>query len=110
LAYRLMMWWRNSNTEPSAWALLALTVVVSTLTFIGEAVGIGIAFHVSPWMVLQTAFDFDLEFLDIRPGWLVLAAGLCVVGVDIVRSRMRKPKSRPAKPASAPVKPMREVA
>jgi sulfoxide reductase heme-binding subunit YedZ len=110
LAYRIMNWWRNTNAEPSAWALLGLSVAVSVLTFIGEAVGIGIAFHVSPWMVLGMAFDFDLEVLDIRPGWVVLAAGLCVVVVDIVRSRMRKRTARPAKPAPAPVKPMREVA
>ena len=60
-------------------------------------------------MVLQMAFDFDLESLDIRPGWLVLGAGLCVVAVDIVRARQRRPKSRSAAPARVPVKPMQEV-
>ena len=66
-------------------APLAGAAVVAGLTFIGEAVGIGIAFHVSPLMVLQMAFDFDLETLDIRPGWLVLVLGLCVVVLDVVR-------------------------
>jgi hypothetical protein len=36
--------------------------------------------------VLQTAFDFD-DLTMIRPGWLVLGAGLIVVVVDLVRAR-----------------------
>jgi sulfoxide reductase heme-binding subunit YedZ len=109
MGYRLLIWWRKSRNEPPATALLALTVVVAALTFMGEAIGIGIAFHVSPLMVLQMAFDFDWENLDIRPGWLVLAAGLCVVLIDVVRAGRRKPTAR-GKPAPAPIKPMREVA
>src|SRR5262245_36552040 len=105
LGYRLILWRRKAGGEPSAWTLLALTVVVSVLTFLGEAIGIAIVFNTTPWRVLQTAFDFDLEYFEIRPGWLVLAAGLCMVAVDFVRARQRKPKARPA-----PVKPMRELA
>ena len=58
----------------STLSLLGLSVAVSLLTFAGEAVGIGIAFHVSPLRVLDTVFDFDA---GIRPGWQVLAAGTC---------------------------------
>ncbi len=108
LGYRLILWRRKTSDEPSAWALLALTVAVSVLTFLGEAIGIAIVFNTSPWRVLQMAFDFDLENFDIRPGWLVLAAGLCAVVVDVVRARQRKPKVRSVAPA--PVKPMREPA
>jgi sulfoxide reductase heme-binding subunit YedZ len=111
LGYRLIVWRRSASDEPSAWALLGLTVAVSALTFACEAIGIAIAFNTSPWMVLQTAFDFDLEYLDIRPGWLVLGAGLCVVAIDVVRAWQRKPKGRAAARAPVPVKPpMREVA
>jgi sulfoxide reductase heme-binding subunit YedZ len=92
--YRFLMWSRKTNDEPSAWTLLALTLVVSALTFLLEAIGIGIAFSVSPLMVLQMAFDIDLETFDIRPGWLVLAAGLCVVLLDVVRAWWRRPKSK----------------
>jgi sulfoxide reductase heme-binding subunit YedZ len=112
LGYRLIVWRRTTSDEPSAWILLALTVAVSVLTFVCEALGIAIVFNTSPWMVLQTAFDFDLAGFDIRPGWLVIGAGLCVVAVDIVRAWQRRPKSRgtaPAPPAPASVKPMREV-
>ena len=48
----------------------------------------------------------DLDTFDIRPGWLVLAAGLAVVVLDMVRSRLRKPRAR----APVPAKPMREPA
>jgi len=104
LGYRLMV--RGRSGEPSALMLLGLTVAVTALTFICEAIGIALAFNTTPWMVLQMAFDVDLETLDVRPGWLVLAAGLAVVVLDLVRSRMRKPRAR------APVagKAMREMA
>lgn len=83
LLYRLVVWWRGVP-ELSTPALLVLTIVVAALSFVGEAVGIAIAFHVSPLILLGTVFDFDA---GIRPGWQVLAAGLCVVVVDLIRSR-----------------------
>ena len=110
LGYRLIIWWRKTNDEPSAWILLALTVAVAGFTFICEAVGIAIVFNTSPWMVLQMAFDFYFEPFDVRPGWLVLGAGLCVVALDVVRASWRKPKPRSAAPAPLQAKPMREVA
>ena len=90
--------------------LLGLAVAVSALTFIAEAIGIAIAFSVSPLVVLETAFDVDLENLDIRPGWLVLAAGLCVVALDIVRARLRKPRPRPTAPARVQPREVQDVA
>ena len=93
IAYRLLAWWQDTS-ELSTLTLLALSIAVALLTFIGEAVGIGIAFHVSPLRVLDVAFDFDV---GIRPGWQVLAAGLAVVGIDFVRGRW---SNRPA-PARA---------
>ena len=59
IAYRLLIKFRKARTEPPTWMLLALSVVVAVLTFIAEAVGIGIVFNVSPLRVLQSAFDFD---------------------------------------------------
>ena len=53
IGYRLLIKFRNTRDEPPAWMLLALSVVVSALTFIAEAVGIGIVFNVSPFRVLQ---------------------------------------------------------
>ena len=94
LGYRLLAWWRDTN-ELSTLHLLGLAVVVSVLTFAGEAIGIGIAFGVSPLRVLNTVFDFDA---GIRPGWQVLAAGLLVVAIDAVRARWprRTPRVRTA--------------
>jgi methionine sulfoxide reductase heme-binding subunit len=90
IAYRLVAWWQGSG-ELSTLSLLALSVVVSLLTFAGEAAGIGIAFHVSPLRVLAVAFDFNA---GIRPGWEVLAAGLCVVAIDFVRARWPRRAAR----------------
>ena len=85
-----MAWWQGSG-ELSTLTLLALSVAVSALTFVGEAVGIGIAFHVSPLRVLDAAFDFDA---GIRPGWQVLGAGLVVVAIDFVRARWARQRPR----------------
>ena len=83
MAYRALAWWRDT-TELSTLNLLGLAVTVSALTFAGEAIGIAIAFHVSPLRVLGVAFNIDA---GIRPGWQVLAAGLAVVALDLVRAR-----------------------
>jgi sulfoxide reductase heme-binding subunit YedZ len=83
IAYRLVAWWQN-KTELTTLSLLALSLVVSILVFAGEAIGVGLAFHVSPLRVLSVAFDFNA---GIRPGWKVLVAGLLVVVLDAARAR-----------------------
>jgi sulfoxide reductase heme-binding subunit YedZ len=95
LGYRLLIKFRNARDKPPVWMLLALSIVIAALTFIAEAAGIGIVFNVSPLRVLQTAFDFD-DLSMIRPGWLVLGAGLIVVAVDVARARFSRPR-RPAR-------------
>ena len=89
IGYRLTLRLMRPKGELSPWMLFALTAAVAVLTFAGEAIGLAIAFKISPLRVLQTAFDFDLDL--IRPGWLVLGAGLCVVVLDLVRAWRRKP-------------------
>jgi methionine sulfoxide reductase heme-binding subunit len=90
IAYRLLAWWRGAG-ELSTLSLLVLSIAVALLTFAGEAIGVGIAFHVSPLRVLDAAFNFNA---GIRPGWEVLAAGLAVVALDFVRSRWGKRATR----------------
>jgi sulfoxide reductase heme-binding subunit YedZ len=85
IAYRVLAWWQGGG-ELSTLSLFGLAIAVSVATFLGEAIGIAIAFHVSPMRVLGTIFDFDA---GIRPGWQVLAAGLAVSAVDAVMSRFR---------------------
>ena len=80
MVYRLVAW---RVREPSTLVLFAMTIVVTLLTFFGEAVGIALWYKVSPMTVLSTVFDFDLA---IRPGWYVLGAGLAVCLLDLVRS------------------------
>jgi sulfoxide reductase heme-binding subunit YedZ len=89
VGYRLVLKVRNSRDEPPAWMLFVLSVVVAVLVFLCEAVGIGLAFNVSPLRILSMAFDFD--FYSIRPGWAVLAVGLAVTAVAFVRERMAPP-------------------
>jgi sulfoxide reductase heme-binding subunit YedZ len=85
IGYRLLLRYRGTSDEPPSWMLLVLSVAIAALTFVCEAVGIALAFNVSPLIILQMAFDFD--FYAIRPGWLVLGAGLVVVAVDVARAR-----------------------
>jgi sulfoxide reductase heme-binding subunit YedZ len=94
--YRVVAWWQETQ-ELSALSLLGLSIAVSILTFLGEAFGIALAFHVSPLRVLESIFDVGA---GIRPGWQVLAAGLAVVAIDVVRGwqhpRSRKPRQKAA--------------
>ncbi len=110
MGYRLIAWrWKRPGELPT-WVLLALSVAAAALTFAGEAIGIAIAFNVSPLVVLQTAFDFDLNNLDmVRPGWYVLAAGLAMVVLDFVCARWRSRRPRKPAPARAPAAPARET-
>jgi sulfoxide reductase heme-binding subunit YedZ len=85
ICYRLLAWWQQRN-ELSTVSLLALSFAVAALTFAGEAVGIGIAFGVSPLRVLEVAFNIQA---GVRPGWEVLAAGLVVTAIDFVRARWK---------------------
>jgi methionine sulfoxide reductase heme-binding subunit len=85
IAYRLLAWWQDTS-ELSTQSLLALALGVSIVTFIGEAVGIAIAFHVSPMLVLGMIFDFGA---GIRPGWQVLAAGLAVTAINAACGRWK---------------------
>ena len=106
MGYRLLVWRKTERGELSTWTLAGLTVAVTVLTFVAEAVGIGIVFNVSPLRVLEMAFDFHLD--SIRPGWLVFGAGMIVVAVDLLRSRFARQRS-PARPATA-AKPKAEPA
>ncbi len=55
IGYRLLVWWRKTGNELPTWMLLALSVMVAALTFIAEAIALGIQANVSPLRVLQAA-------------------------------------------------------
>jgi sulfoxide reductase heme-binding subunit YedZ len=92
IGYRIMTKRWAGRGELSTLALAGLAVVVAALTAIAEAIGIAIVFNVSPLLVLQTDFEFDVDFDMIRPGWLVLAAGLAVAALNFVCACLVKPR------------------
>lgn len=98
MGYRLLARWREGRGLTAPW-LAGLAVAAGVLTLLGEAIGIGIAFGVSPLTILGTAFDTDL---GIRPGWSVLGAGLAVALLDLGRGWMSARTSAPR--GSAPVR------
>jgi sulfoxide reductase heme-binding subunit YedZ len=95
MGYRLLIRFKTVRGELPAWKLLVLSVAIAALTFAAEAVGIGFVFNVSPLRVLSSAFDFD-DLTSLRPGWLVLVAGLIVVAIDLIRARFGPRRTRAA--------------
>jgi methionine sulfoxide reductase heme-binding subunit len=92
MGYRILVRLRRVRGELSTPALVGLSFAVAGLTFIAEAIGIAIVFNAPPLVVLQANLDFDVPLDMIRPGWLVLAAGLAVAAVNFVCARVVKPR------------------
>jgi methionine sulfoxide reductase heme-binding subunit len=97
MGYRIVVGLWKVRGELPTLALVGLSVAVAVLTFIAEAIGIAITFNVSPLLVLQADLEFDVDWDMIRPGWLVLAAGLAVTALNFACARLVKPRRiRPA--------------
>src|SRR5215471_16014705 len=92
IGYRIVVKLRKVRGELSTPALVGLSLAVAALTFIAEAIGIAIVFNAPPLLVLQANLDFDVPLDMIRPGWLVLAAGLAVAALNFVCARVVKPR------------------
>jgi len=92
MGYRIVVKLFRVRGELSTPSLVALSFAVAGLTFIAEAIGIAIVFNAPPLLVLQANLDFDVPLDMIRPGWLVLAAGLAVAVLNFVCARVVKPR------------------
>jgi sulfoxide reductase heme-binding subunit YedZ len=92
IGYRIVVKLRRVRGELSTPALVGLSFAVAGLTFIGEAIGIAIVFNAPPLLVLEANLDFDVPLDMIRPGWLVLAAGLAAAVLNFVCARVVKPR------------------
>ena len=100
MGYRIVVKLWKLRGELSTTALLGLSVAVAALTFVAEVIGIAIAFNAPPLLVLQANLDFDVDLDMIRPGWLVLAAGLAITVLDFVCARLVKPRRTRAAPGT----------
>jgi len=92
MGYRIVVKLWKVRGELSTPALVGLSLGVAALIFIAEAIGIAIVFNAPPLLVLQANLDFDVPLDMIRPGWLVLAAGLAVSALNFVCARLVKPR------------------
>jgi len=105
MGYRIVIRLWKVRGELSTPALIGLSLAVAALTFIAEAIGIAIVFNAPLLLVLQANLDFDVGLDMIRPGWLVLAAGLAVSALNFVCARLVKPRrSRIAPRAGEPAR------
>jgi sulfoxide reductase heme-binding subunit YedZ len=102
MGYRIIVRLRKARGDLPTLALAGLSVTVAAVVFIAEAIGLAIKFDISPLLVLETDVDFDVDLDMIRPGWLVLAAGLAVTALDFVCARLVK--QNPRQPSPAPRK------
>jgi sulfoxide reductase heme-binding subunit YedZ len=98
MGYRIIVKLWKVRGELSTPALVGLSLAVAALTFIAEAVGIAIVFNAPPLLVLQANLDFDVPLDMIRPGWLVLAAGLAAAALNFACARLVKPRRTRAAP------------
>jgi sulfoxide reductase heme-binding subunit YedZ len=107
MGYRIVLKLRKARGEPSTLVLVGLGVAAAAATVAAEAIGIAIVFNVSPLTVLGLNFDFDIDLDMLRPGWLVLAAGLAVAALNAVCAWARPPRRASAPPdkraAAAPM-------
>jgi len=99
MGYRIVIKLWKVRGELSTTALVGLSVAVAVLTFVAEAIGIAIVFNAPPLLVLQANLDFDVDLDMIRPGWLVLAAGLAVAALNFVCARLVKPRGKRVAPS-----------
>lgn len=107
VGYRLLAW-RRGETALTPVPLAVLAFVAAALTFVGEAVGIALAFKRPVYefasQFLGTIFDLDL---GIRPGWWVLAVGFGVAALDLVRGWAERRPARDARAATGRDRPAR---
>ncbi len=99
MGYRILVKLRRGRGELPTPALIALSLTVAVLTFAAEAIGIAIVFNAPPLAVLEADFDVDVSLDMVRPGWLVLAAGLAISVLNLICARMARPKPQQRRPA-----------
>ena len=104
MGYRLLARWRGEGALTPVW-LTILSLGAAILTMLGDfftivvQAGAPISFLLPPYV--DPAFQFD----PVRPAWWVLAAGLVVAVLDLVRGMLAAPRG--AAPRMRVVRPAR---
>jgi methionine sulfoxide reductase heme-binding subunit len=88
MGYRLIASRYGERIRVPVWALLLLALAAGSATAAGEAIYFFIAMGVDPLRIL--AVDFSLD-VGIRPGWIVLAAGLAALALAAWRRMAKRP-------------------
>jgi methionine sulfoxide reductase heme-binding subunit len=88
MGYRLIASRYGERIRVPVWALLMLAFAAGSATAAGEAIYFFLARGVDPLRIL--AVDFSLD-VGIRPGWIVLAAGLAALALAAWRRMAKRP-------------------
>jgi sulfoxide reductase heme-binding subunit YedZ len=99
IGYRIVARLREGRGELPTVVLVGLSLAVAALTFAAEAIGIAFAFNRPVLAILELNLDFDVDLDMIRPGWLVLGAGLAAAVLNAGCARLAGAKPRPRRAA-----------
>jgi sulfoxide reductase heme-binding subunit YedZ len=83
MGYRIISWMTRPRLASSPVTLFALSFMASVLTMVGEAAGYMLFTPVDGMKVFDANFTF---VAGIRPGWIVLIAGVTVAVLALLRS------------------------
>ncbi len=87
LAYRLVAWRKKSRAGLSAPWLFGLAPAIALITAFGEALYYNLVNGVDPLLVLQANLG---TMAGIRPSWIVLAVGLVMATLALVRGPAKR--------------------
>ena len=95
MGYRIIAHRRRHRRAP-AWAVAALSLAATLLTATGEALYFFVKMNVDPVRVMLANLSLEA---GLRPAWFVLAAGLLVTAVAVLRPLVKRQPKAQLRPA-----------
>lgn len=99
MGYRLIVWYGGQPLATSRRSLAVLGIGAGLLTAFGEAAYFWLVNGIDPTRVLEADLSLDS---GLRPGWIVLAAGLAVAAIAALWPLLVKPAPVRSKPRQKP--------